>query len=411
MNIHLSRHESSAQRIPIFSQLWPDRWMASIMRTHFLSRSLFVLLSSALMTSALCAQPREYVVAQVAPFGGPLAVSGRDFNLGAMIAFDEVNSQGGIRGTPIRLISRDDGYRPADTLAHIKDVLANHNPLALMGMWGADSVQAVLDSAALADSGLPVVGVRSGVSSLRSNAQLFHIRASYKDEIQRILDQIATMGSNRIAFIYEDDAFGREAIEDAKALMAGRKIQPALLHKQGKNQLDVSATVAQLTPVQPQALIIIANTPVAAALIKGIRATTLSPFIFTTSTVDAEQMASQLGAQAGGVAVAQGMPNPYRAAVPVALEFNKRIRDLGIDPARANFSSIEGYVTAKVVIESLRRSASISKEVGRRDVVKALESMQRTDLGGFVVEFGVNKHEGSRYVNLSMIGTDGRIRQ
>ncbi|NJS36277.1 MAG: ABC transporter substrate-binding protein [Brachymonas sp.] len=378
---------------------------------HFFRFLLSLATSTVLLAGGATAQNRELVVAQVAPFGGPLAVSGRDFNLGAMIAFDEVNSQGGIRGTPVRLISRDDGYRPADTVAHVKDVLANYNPVALLGMWGSDSVQAVLDSGALTDSGLAVIGVRSGVSSLRSNTQLFHIRASYRDEVQRILDQIATMGSSRIAFVYEDDAFGREAIEDAKTLMAVRNIKPALLHKQGKNQLDVANAIAQIAPVQPQALIIIANTPVAAALIKGVRTAALSPFIFTTSTVDAEQMASQLGGMAGGVAVAQGVPSPYRASAPIALEFSKRIRDLGIDPARVNFSSMEGYVTAKVLIEGLRRSAAVSKGVSRKDVVKALEGMQRTDLGGFVVEFAANKREGSRYVNLSMIGTDGRIRQ
>lgn len=363
-----------------------------------------------LVSSAL-AQGREYVVAQVAPFGGPLAVSGRDFNLGAMIAFDEVNSQGGIRGIPIRFVSRDDGYRPTDAVAHVKDLLVNQNPLVLMGMWGSDSVQAVLESGALTATGTPVVGIRSGVTSLRSNQQLFHIRASYKDEIQRTLDQVSTMGSSRIAFVYEDEAFGREAIEDAKALLASRNIKPALLFKQGKSQLDVKEAIAQLVPAQPQALIVIANTPVAGALIKAVRATTLSPFIFTTSTVDAEKLATDLGGQAGGVAVAQGVPNPYRSNTPIALEFNSRIRDLGIDPARANFSSMEGYVNAKVVIESLRRSAAANPSISSRNVVQALESMQRTDLGGFLVEFGANKREGSRYVNLSMIGTDGRIRQ
>ena len=363
------------------------------------------------MLSLADAQQRELVVAQVAPFGGPLAITGRDFNLGAMIAFDEINTKGGIRGLPLRLISRDDGYRAADAQAHVKDLLAQHNPVALIGMWGSDSVQAVLSTNLLQDSGMPVVGIRSGIGSLRNNPQLFHIRASYRDEIGRILDQISTMGSKRIALLYEDDAFGREAIEDAKNLMATRRIQPALLHQQGKNQLDVSAAVIQLAQIQPQSVIVIANTPVVAALIKGIRTASLSPFIFVTSTADAEQLATQLGNQAAGVSVAQGVPNPYRVSAPIALEFNKRIRDLGIDPARANFSSMEGYVTAKVVIEGLRRTTGNSKEISRRDLVRTLEGMQRVDLGGFVVDFGANKHEGSRYVDLSMIGTDGRIRQ
>ena len=271
------------------------------------------------MLSLADAQQRELVVAQVAPFGGPLAITGRDFNLGAMIAFDEINTKGGIRGLPLRLISRDDGYRAADAQAHVKDLLAQHNPVALIGMWGSDSVQAVLSTNLLQDSGMPVVGIRSGIGSLRNNPQLFHIRASYRDEIGRILDQISTMGSKRIALLYEDDAFGREAIEDAKNLMATRRIQPALLHQQGKNQLDVSAAVIQLAQIQPQSVIVIANTPVVAALIKGIRTASLSPFIFVTSTADAEQLATQLGNQAAGVSVAQGVPNPYRVSAPIAL--------------------------------------------------------------------------------------------
>ena len=47
---------------------------------------------------------KDIVVGQVAPFGGPLAVSGRDFNLGAMIAFDEINAAGGIGGNRIKLV-------------------------------------------------------------------------------------------------------------------------------------------------------------------------------------------------------------------------------------------------------------------------------------------------------------------
>jgi branched-chain amino acid transport system substrate-binding protein len=375
-------------------------------RIHHLAASALCLI-----TLSCFAQQKEIVVAQVAPFGGPLAVSGRDFNLGAMIAFDEVNSKGGIRGATIRLVSRDDGYRPADTVSHVKDVIENHKPVAFFGMWGSDSVQAVIDSGVIASAEIPVIGIRSGVTSLRGNSNLFHTRASYRDEIGRILGQITTMGSNRVAVAYEDDSFGVEAVKDAQALMDEHKLKPTAIVRLARNQLDVAASVPSLTSGQPQALIVIANTPVAGALIKSMRAAGSSAIPFTTSTVDAEKLASELGALATGVSVAQGIPNPYRASVPLALNFNKRIRELGIDPSRANFSSMEGYVTAKVVIEGLTRATASGSAVTPRDVSRALQAMGRTDLGGFVVAFGKNNNEGSRYVDLSVVGSDGRIRQ
>lgn len=364
------------------------------------------------LVMALCvvagAQAKDIVIGQVAPFGGPLAVSGRDFNLGAMIALDEINAAGGIGGQRLRLLSRDDGYRSSETVRHVSELLDQHNPVALIGMWGAENVEALGAKQLLQSGALPVVGVRSGALALRNNPALFHLRASYRDEVQRILDQLKTMGSTRIAVLYEDDDFGREAVADANAALAKRDLKAVLVAAQARNDLKVEAAVEKTVAAQPQAVLVVANTPVAAALIKGLRERKLSAFVFTTSTVDAEQLMAQLGPHAAGVAVAQAVPNPYKATAPIAMEFQKRVKVLGIDAARANFASLEGYIVARVVAEGLRRAG---RDPGRRELVRGLESLRRYDLGGFLVDFGPGQREGSRYVDLSLVGGDGRIRQ
>lgn len=345
---------------------------------------------------------------QVAPFGGPLAVSGRDFNLGAMIAFDEINAAGGIGGHRLKLVSRDDGYRSTETVRLVADLIEQDNPVALIGMWGAENIHAVLDKDLLDKAGLPVVGVRSGSSALRSKGALFHVRASYREEVQRILDQVQTMGSSRVAVIYEDTDFGREAWADSQAALAKRNLKPQAVAVQASNDLKVDATVQKIVAAEPQAVLLVANTPVAGAVIKGLRAKNSPAFIFTTSTVDAEQLVTQLGAAAAGVAVAQGVPNPYKATAPIAMDFKRRMASLGIDPVRANFASLEGYIVARIVGEGLRRAG---KDPQRKDLVRGLEGLRRADLGGFMVDFGPGQREGSRFVDLSLIGSDGRIRQ
>ena len=351
---------------------------------------------------------KDIVIAQIAPFGGPLAVSGRDFNLGAMIAFDEVNASGGIAGNRVRLVSRDDGYRAADTARLVQELIATDNPVALIGMWGAENVQAVIDKNLLDTTGLPVIGVRSGSATLRTNTSIFHVRASYRDEILRILEQVQTIGSSRVAVVYEDDGFGREAWADTQALLAKRGLKPVAVATQGRNDIRADATADKIAAADPQAVLIIANTAVAGAVIKSLRARKMSSFIFTTSTVDAEQLVVSLAGASAGVSVAQGVPNPYKAVAPIAREFQRRIKALGIDEARANFASLEGYITARIVVEGLKRSR---KDPGRNDLVRGLESLQQTDLGGFIVDFGPGRREGSRYVDLSIVGSDGRIRQ
>jgi branched-chain amino acid transport system substrate-binding protein len=102
------------------------------------------------------------------------------------------------------------------------------------------------------------------------------------------------------------------------------------------------------------------------------------------------------------------VPNPYKATAPIAMDFKRRMASLGIDPVRANFASLEGYIVARIVGEGLRRAG---KDPQRKDLVRGLEGLRRADLGGFMVDFGPGQREGSRFVDLSLIGSDGRIRQ
>lgn len=360
------------------------------------------------LAMACAASAKEIVVAQVAPFGGPLAVSGRDFNLGALIAFDEINDKGGVNGNKVRLVSRDDGYRSAETVRLVKEVMDEESPIALLGMWGAENVEAVIKEQLLEKGGMPVVGVRTGVEAFRTNPWLFHVRAGYSVEVRRILDQLQTIGSKRIAVVYEDDGFGREALADAKAGLKKIKLEPALTLALPRNNLDVTQAVQSIVTAMPQAVLLVANTPVAAALIKELKQRRFSTFVFATSTVDAEQLIDRVGADAGGIAVAQGVPNPYKATKPIAAEFQRRVKYLGIDPARANFATLEGYITARVLAEGLKKAG---KNPTRSDLVQGLESLKQVDLGGFFLNFGTGQREGSSYVDISIIDTGGRIRQ
>ena len=69
---------------------------------------------------------------------------------------------------------------------------------------------------------------------------------------------------------------------------------------------------------------------------------------------------------------------------------------------------MEGYVAAKVFAEGLRRAG---RSLTRETLMTGLESMQRLDLGGFTVSFGPRDHSGSRFVDLTMLTEDGKVRR
>ena len=70
-----------------------------------------------------------------------------------------------------------------------------------------------------------------------------------------------------------------------------------------------------------------------------------------------------------------------------------------------SYESFEGYLNARILVEGLKRAGS---RPSREALRTALESMRATDIGGFKVDFSPQKHNGSAYFDLTMVGEDGR---
>jgi branched-chain amino acid transport system substrate-binding protein len=73
--------------------------------------------------STLSAQPARgepYRIGIILPMTGPTADYGADFNKGAVLAEEEINASGGIKGRPIKLILGDSKNQPKDGVAEFK---------------------------------------------------------------------------------------------------------------------------------------------------------------------------------------------------------------------------------------------------------------------------------------------------
>lgn len=66
---------------------------------------------------------------------------------------------------------------------------------------------------------------------------------------------------------------------------------------------------------------------------------------------------------------------------------------------------LEGYLSARTVGEALKRS----KELTAASLQSTLSTMGMVDFGGFRVDFSKG-NVGSRFVDIGVIGADGRLR-
>jgi ABC-type branched-subunit amino acid transport system substrate-binding protein len=88
--------------------------------------------------------------------------------------------------------------------------------------------------------------------------------------------------------------------------------------------------------------------------------------------------------------------------VPVVQEYQAAIgKHLG--KKDYSFTSLEAYVGAKVLVEALRRAGP---KPTREAFMQALDGMKSFDTGGYLVSFSPTDHNGSSFVELTVIGRD-----
>jgi branched-chain amino acid transport system substrate-binding protein len=354
----------------------------------------------------LLAQASKIVLGQSAAFSGPASALGEQFRIGAQLLFDRTNARGGINGRMVELQSLDDGYEP-DRCAENTKKLIDNGVFALFGYVGTPTGIAALPLATAAK--LPWIAPFTGAEALRTpfNRYAFHIRASYFDETAEIVKQLTSVGIKRIGVFYQNDSYGKAGLEGVTRALKPLGLEPSGLGTVERNTVDVDAAVKSIMAQKPDAIVQIGAYKACAAFIRAIRKTGFSGTFYNVSFVGTAALAKELGRDARGVVVAQVVPYPYAPLSPLSGEYlaaGKAALGEKFDP---NYSSMEGYVGAKTVVEGLRRGGGNGSP---ESLISGLESLRELNLGGFFVDFGPQKHTGSKYVDLTILTAEGQVR-
>jgi ABC-type branched-subunit amino acid transport system substrate-binding protein len=350
-------------------------------------------------------KPGTIVLGQSAAFSGPAAQLGIQLNRGARLVFDQVNAAGGVNGQRIELRALDDGYEPDRCKANTEKFIAE-NVQALFGYVGTPTSLAALP--AVRESGVPFFAPFTGAMALRAPLlhNVFHVRASYDDETALIVNQLNHLGLNRIAVFRQDDSYGQAGLDGVKRALAALGGEPVAVGTVKRNTVDVAAAVHDIVPAHPDAVIQIGAYKGCAAFIRAARKAGYGGVFYNVSFVGTQALSDELGKEALGVVISQVMPYPYSPALGIVREYLEAVKAAGAD-AQANYSSLEGYIDARVFVEGLKRGHGTTPDA----IIGGLESLGRADFDGFNLRFGTHDHAASRFVELSMLTGDGGVRR
>lgn len=361
------------------------------------------------LASFAAAAADEIVLGQVAPLTGTIAGTGEEYVAGGAAYFAHVNANGGIHGRKIRVVIKDDSYKPDQTVTHTRSLLEQDKPLALFGYVGTGNVLALNKNRILENAGIALMAPYTGAQDLREpmNPHIFHIRASYTDETARMVEHLHTIGLRRFAVMYQDDPFGKSGLAGAERAL--QKLGLKLVAQGGYDRTkpeQIGAAVAAIAPSEADAIIMVSVNRASAAFIKELRAKGSKARLFSISVVNFKELLKNAGEDAArGVGISQVMPYPYSPMLPVVREFQALMAKH--QPGKTvSYASMESFVAAKVLVEAIRRAGP---QPTRQKILEQLEATRDHDVGGFHVNFGPGNRVGSRFVEVTVIGPQGKL--
>jgi branched-chain amino acid transport system substrate-binding protein len=340
------------------------------------------------------------VIGQSAPLTGANAELGNDIRNGALAYFAKVNAAGGVHGRKLELTTLDDGNVVARAEANTRKLVEDTGVFALFGYASATLSRLALPIAA--KHNVPFLGPFTGADPMRVfNKQVYNMRGSYAEELEKIVDHFESLGIKRFSIVYYDDVVGKENYAAVDRALKKRSLQVVSIASfKDRAKPDIEAGVKEVAKGKPDVVILTTLYKATADFVRLAKSSGLPAQMASNSFPGASPLAKELGKDGTGVIVATVVPPPGKRSLAIVQEYQAAIeKQLG--KKEYSFTSLESYIGAKVLVEALRRAGP---KPTRESFMNALDGMKSFDTGGYVVGFSPTNHNGSSFVELTIIG-------
>jgi branched-chain amino acid transport system substrate-binding protein len=323
---------------------------------------------------------------------------------GVKLCIDTVNAQGGVAGRQLTLRVLDDNNMAAQAESNAQR-LVNEGAFLLFGPIEGGPSTAVAKVATATN--VPLFGPMAGPPTLRRPHQpmVFPVRAEHRDEFRALMVHGRGQGRRTVGFMHADSEGGRQHLDNVR-LFAGElnlQVTHALPFKGDISDEGLDAMAAELAKSSPDMLFNHGSAGVYQRFILKARAAGVRTSFMGVNS-GSSQIVEHLGELARGMVFAQVMPSPWERKHAISREFQDVLRASKRN-IPLSYGALEGYATAKALVLALK---AVGRDLTRPRLLAALSNAQ-FDLGGIKLSYRAGDHEGSRFVDLSLVNRDGRF--
>jgi branched-chain amino acid transport system substrate-binding protein len=367
----------------------------------------FALVGGAALAQSQGVSKTEILVGSIQDLSGPIAAFGKQARMGMMLAVDEINETGGIRGRKLKLIVEDSAYDPKKAVLAAQKLVNQDKIFAMLGHIGTAQNNAAMPIQF--DKGVvnffPITAAREMYDPPHKLKYAF--AATYFEQMRRMAPYLAKeKGIKKPCTIYQDDEFGLEVLRGAEAGLKeiGMELAEKTSYKRGAT--DFSSQVARMKSAGCDMVVLGTLIRETIGSIGESRKTGFSPLFLGSSGAYTDLIHKLGGPGMNGLYTAMTAQHPYLDEASPTLRFwaNKYKTKFNEDPT---VFSAYGYVIVDTFVKAASKAGA---NLTTDSFVKSMDSFSTTEadmFGSPPMSFSATKRLGNESSRLSQI-VDGR---
>ena len=341
--------------------------------------------------------------------GGLFDITGATGDVGAPYAegekayFEYINSKGTINGYKLELIGQDYAYKIPEAQKLYQKYKSKDKVAAILG-WGTGDTEALRQQVAADKLPFFSASYSENLKNLDESPYNFLTAASYSDQARSVLKWIKDNHKDstpKVALIYNDTAFGKSPIQDAKDF--AKEIGVEIVDEQivDLKALDATSQLLNMQKKNPDYAIIQQTWGATATILKDAKKLGIKTQFIGLNWATGEGLIPIAGDAAEGFIGVVTHAFPYED-LPGMAEIKEFLDSKGEKLEDKNQKFIQGWVTAKILVEGIKLAEDPTTGEGIR---KGLEKIENLDLGGLAapVTFSAENHAGTNQIRLAKV--------
>lgn len=325
---------------------------------------------------------------------------------GVNAALAQANAAGGVNGRQVVLKVMDNANQAARAEADARTLVSQDKVFILFGPIEGGPSTAVMKAAV--ELKVPLFGPMAGSPELRAPHQplVFPVRAEHKDEFKALITYARSLGMQRMAFVRSNSSTGEMHLQNVKALATeiGMELVADLPFSSDIDTAGIDAMAQTLGKSGAQMVLNHGSPGMYEKLIRRTVALGVKTHFYGVNS-GSSQLADHLGDLAHTMIFAQVMPSPWERKTAITRAYQVALGRFS--PGKDfSYGSLEGYLTARALIEALKRAGRnptrASFLAGLRNSELSIEDIR--------VNYDDKRHTGMKLVDLTIVTRNGRFR-